>query len=68
MGGYGKAYIPYRINNKKCNQYQRKCPAVSVGYFYDVKNDSRSTQRMRYSDITKRLEPLKLSPDMCSTF
>ena len=55
MGGYGKSYIPYRINYKNCNQYKRKCPVLSVGYFYDVKHDSRSTQRMRYSDLTKRL-------------
>ena len=55
MGGYGKGYIPFRINNKRCNQNQRKCPLMSVGYFYDAKHDSRSTQRMKYSDYTKRL-------------
>ena len=55
MGGYGKGYIPFRINNRRCNQHQRKCPPVSVGYFYDSKYDSRSTQRMKYSDFTKRL-------------
>ena len=56
MGGYGKGYTPFRINNKKCNDHERRCPSMSIGYFYDAKHDSRSTQRMKYSDYSKRLK------------
>ena len=55
MSGYGIGYIPYRMNTANCNTYLRKCPKESVGYFYDVKHDSRSTKRMKCADILKRL-------------
>lgn len=55
MSGYGIGYTPFRINHKKCNIYPNKCPKVAIDYFYDVKDDTRSTKKMKYSDVIKRL-------------